>query len=100
MRAESIVSVETPTGSEPNLNADFRLGAFTFTLLYDHVERKGIQISIKVFTIEFKKFDKNNERNPFDYKMVALNKDFGIYSVSQDMENPVALLERIEQEQA
>ena len=78
---------------------DFRLGAFTFTLLYDHIERKGIQFAIKEFTIEFKKYDKNNPNCPLDYKLKAVNQDFGIYSVSNDNE-PVALYEKIEEEQS
>ena len=65
--------MKTEDELKPFVNANFRLGAFTFTLLYDHVERKGIQIGIKEFTIDFKKFDKNNPNNSFDYKLIAVN---------------------------
>ena len=39
------------------INADFRLGKFSLTLLYDHVERKGIQILMQEFGINFKKYE-------------------------------------------
>ena len=52
---------------------------------------------MKDFTIDFRKYDKNNPNCPYDYQVVAVNQDFGIYSVSKDSE-PVALYERMEKD--
>ena len=97
MRTENITKSRPKVEVEPYLTTDFRLGSFKLTLLYDHVERKGIQIGFKEFTTELRKYDKNNPNCPYDYNVVAINQDFGVYSVSKDSE-PVALYERQEKE--
>lgn len=77
------------------IDADFRLGTFTLTLLYDHVERNGIQIQMTEFGINFKKYDNEKGRNPFAHELHARNKLFRISSINSNKKADV-ILEQIE----
>ena len=77
---------------ESKLNADFRLGKFSLTLFYDHVERNGIQILMQEFGLKFKKYDKEQAKCPYAHELYANNEAFGIYSVYSNKEK-VAILE-------
>ena len=74
-------------------SADFRLGKFSLTLLYDHVERNGIQILVQEFEISAKKYP-DGARSPFAHELRARNELFGIYSVDPAKDR-VAILEQI-----
>ena len=74
------------------IDADFRLGKFSLTLLYDHVERDGIEICMREFAINFKKYDSDQVRSRFAHELHARNETFGIYSVSANKAK-VAILE-------
>ena len=75
-------------------SADFRLGKFSLTLLYDHVERNGIQILVQEFEISAKKYP-DGARFPFAHELYARNELFGIYSVDPEKDR-VAILEQID----
>ena len=89
-----------PSGVPPEpviskINADFRLGKFSLTLLYDHVERNGIEILIKEFGINFQKYDDHHGKAPYAHELHARNELFGIYSIEANKAK-VAILEQIE----
>ena len=77
------------------IEADFRLGQFSLTLLYDHVERQGIQVAMREFCILFKKFDCDKAQSPIAHELHARNELFGIFSVNSSKEK-VAILEQID----
>ena len=81
------------SASESMFSADFRLGKFSLTLLYDHVERNGIQILVREFEISAKKYP-GGAKFPFAHELYARNELFGIYSVDPTKDR-VAILEQI-----
>jgi hypothetical protein len=69
---------------KPAMNADFALNKFTFTLLYDHVEKSGMRIAMNEFKINFKNYDNSDPSIPYDYELAAQNQRFSIHSVMKD----------------
>ena len=86
------------TSEEPiksKIDADFRLRTFSLTLLYDHVERSGIQILMKEFCILFKKYDNEQLNCQIAHELHATHELFGIYSVDSN-KYKVAILEHFD----
>lgn len=83
-----------PQEVKPYITSDFQLAQFSLTLVYNSTDKQGIYIHSNQLAISFQKFDTKYNSHPNAYQLSCQNKDFGVYSIGQDLKD-TAIIEKL-----